>query len=57
MGPNEYVAEDEILSNIGKEALVFPSLSPSLRECHAAERLVREERNGMVRDFVDRKLG
>jgi len=57
MAPNEYVAEDEILSNIGKEALVFPSLSPSLREWHAAERLVREERNGMVRDFVDRKLG
>jgi len=40
-----------------REVLVFPSLSPSSRECHAAERLVRKERNGTGRELMVRKLG
>ncbi len=42
---------------MAREALVLPSLSPSLSECHAAERLAREERNGTVRDLMGKKLG
>jgi len=55
MAPNAYVAEMAFLGNIGKRGLVLHSLSPSSREFHVAERLVREEGNGMGRDLMERK--